>query len=218
MKKQRAIARWAGLAAVSAALAGFSFACSDDEPTATPDTDAGVDSGTTPTQDASSNVDSAPPRHVAVAPIRPTSDASTVMGSATFTEEDGEVTVVVNIANGFPPGEPGPHGIHIHQNGSCDATDAGPGTAAGGHWNPNDAGHGLPDGAVHHFGDMGNVIIDDAGAGTLTLRSNLWRVQGDGENSIVGKAVIYHAQPDDGVSQPVGNAGARPGCGIITRQ
>ncbi|MCL4408902.1 MAG: superoxide dismutase family protein, partial [Gammaproteobacteria bacterium] len=36
-----------------------------------------------------------------------------------------------------------------------------------------------------------------------------------GPNSIVGKAVIVHAQPDDLTSQPVGNAGARIACGVI---
>ncbi|NUM73815.1 superoxide dismutase family protein, partial [candidate division KSB1 bacterium] len=37
----------------------------------------------------------------------------------------------------------------------------------------------------------------------------------NGENSIVGKAVIVHADPDDFTTQPTGNAGARVACGVI---
>jgi Cu-Zn family superoxide dismutase len=36
-----------------------------------------------------------------------------------------------------------------------------------------------------------------------------------GKTSIVGRAVIVHANPDDYTSQPVGNAGGRIACGLI---
>ena len=36
-----------------------------------------------------------------------------------------------------------------------------------------------------------------------------------GPNSIIGKAVIVHAAPDDVNAQPSGNAGARLVCGVI---
>ena len=36
-----------------------------------------------------------------------------------------------------------------------------------------------------------------------------------GVNSIIGKAVIVHAAPDDVNAQPSGNAGARLVCGVI---
>jgi Cu-Zn family superoxide dismutase len=162
-------------------------------------------------------------KYTAHAMINPTADASAT-GTATFTEENGEVTVVVNITSAFPdggPGGPGLHGLHIHQNGSCGPNDAGPdgaivqAGAAGPHWNPLDAGHGYPDAATHHAGDMGNILIDDAGKGTLTMTSKEWTVQ-DGGKSVVGHAIVFHVQMDDGISQPVGDAGARPGCGVIT--
>ena len=39
---------------------------------------------------------------------------------------------------------------------------------------------------------------------------------GGAANDAVGRAVIVHADPDDYISQPSGNAGARVACGVIT--
>ena len=43
---------------------------------------------------------------------------------------------------------------------------------------------------------------------------------GDGPNSLFhegGTAIVIHASPDDNVSDPAGNAGARIACGVITK-
>lgn len=149
--------------------------------------------------------------------IKPTSDASTVEGTAEFTEQGAALVVKVTIASsGGPAGE---HGLHIHENGNCDPVDGGAGLGAGGHWNPADAGHAYPSAGSHHLGDLGNIVIDDAGAGTtqLTFPSSGIYVH-DGANTVVGHAVVFHAMRDDGVTQPVGNAGARPGCGVIAKE
>jgi Cu-Zn family superoxide dismutase len=53
------------------------------------------------------------------------------------------------------------------------------------------------------------------GTGKLTFTGD--RSIGTGEpNDIVGKAIIVHPSPDDGVTQlPPGNTGARVACGVV---
>ena len=36
-------------------------------------------------------------------------------------------------------------------------------------------------------------------------------------NSIIGRSVIIHADPDDLATQPSGNSGKRIGCGLISK-
>ena len=43
---------------------------------------------------------------------------------------------------------------------------------------------------------------------------------GEGTNSLFhpeGTAIVIHASPDDEVTDPAGNAGARIACGVITK-
>ena len=37
-------------------------------------------------------------------------------------------------------------------------------------------------------------------------------------NTIAGKALVIHADPDDLASQPAGNSGKRVACGVISMQ
>lgn len=221
MNKRRLVVGVCGMLLVSVAMV---YGCGDDKVTTTPPItnegggakDSSTTDTNTPPQDTGTD---SSVKVTAVADIKATTDGGTVSGTATFTEENGEVTVVVNMTKGFPPGAAGMHGMHIHVNPSCDPTDAGGGTVtaaggAGGHWNPADASHGYPTAAPHHLGDIGNISIAADGTGTLTLVSKEWTVK-PGPNSVVGHAIIFHIQHDDGVSQPVGDAGSRPGCGLI---
>ncbi len=107
---------------------------------------------------------------------------------------------------GVPEGR---HGFHIHENGDCGEN----GQAAGGHFNPSGMNHGGPDGIPRHVGDFGNITADAEGNATYNRVDAL--ASFDGENNILGKAVIIHADPDDLTSQPTGAAGARIACGII---
>jgi Cu-Zn family superoxide dismutase len=140
----------------------------------------------------------------AVAVLSPT-QGNNVQGTVTFTREKGGVRVVANIT-GLTPGA---HGFHVHEKGDCSAHD---GSSAGGHFNPTGAPHGAPTAAQHHVGDMGNVLADAKGVARLSVVFPF--LQLDGPHSILDKAVIVHAAPDD-FSQPVGNAGARVACGAI---
>ncbi len=149
---------------------------------------------------------SIPPPAVAVARIDPRSGSS-MWGQATFRESAGRVMLQLDVANLAP----GPHGVHIHEKGDCSSFDA---LSSGPHWNPTMSPHGHPDGGAHHHGDIGNIVVGPEGTGTLTFSSEEWQLIG--QHSVLGRALVVHAGPDDLVSQPAGNAGGRIGCGVIT--
>ena len=144
----------------------------------------------------------------ASAELKPTSDASKITGAATFEETGAGLKIAVEISNATP----GKHGLHLHENGSC----ADNGKAAGGHFNPSGAQHGLVtrDGLEHaHAGDLGNIEIGPDGAGKLEAVVPGLTLK-EGPNSVNGKSVILHEKEDD-FGQPTGNAGGRAACGVI---
>src|SRR5512140_2599333 len=89
--------------------------------------------------------------------------------------------------------KPGPHGMHLHAVGKCEA----PGfTSAGGHFDPGPAGNMDPDmNHPFHMGDLPNLVADANGKATLktvTTRVTL----SDGPLSVFdtdGTAIIIHA-------------------------
>lgn len=141
----------------------------------------------------------------AVAILEPT-QGHTARGTVTFTPTATGVRVVADLVN-LKPGE---HGFHIHEKGDCSAPDA---TSAGGHYNPTGVPHGAPDAPQHHVGDLGNILADDTGRAHLDREFNFLQLHGP--HSIIGRGLIVHADRDDLVSQPTGNAGARVACGVI---
>jgi Cu-Zn family superoxide dismutase len=151
--------------------------------------------------------DSEPEKPVAeaVAVIHPVGNSG-VQGTVRFEEKLSETLVVANLT-GL---EPGKHGIHIHEYGDCSAPGA---ESAGGHFAPDGYPHGAPTDLKHHAGDLGNITADTAGVAHLELIED--RIKLNGKHSIIGRAVIIHAEADDFSSQPSGNAGERIGCGVI---
>lgn len=141
----------------------------------------------------------------AVAVLHPT-EGNEAGGVVTFTRTETGVEVVAEV-EGLTPGE---HGFHIHEFGDCSAPD---GTSAGGHFNPHGTEHGAPSGSQRHVGDFGNISAGEAGIATYDRVDSL--ITFSGENSIIGRGVIVHAEEDDLVSQPTGAAGARVACGVI---
>lgn len=132
---------------------------------------------------------------------------SSATGIVTFTERaDGTVHIRADFTN-VPPG---PHGFHVHEVGDCSAADA---SSAGGHFNPGGAPHAGPDAAQHHAGDLGNITATAAGSASAETVSTQLTVS-PGPRSVVGRAVVLHADADDLQSQPSGAAGARIACGV----
>lgn len=151
---------------------------------------------------------STPTAKEATATIAPTSGNS-VVGMAIFTQTGDEIMLTIEIQNASP----GLHGVHIHENGDCSAPD---GKSAGGHWNPTDVEHGKWGEGEFHLGDIGNITVGEDGTGSIELTTDLWEIGTGSDVDVVGKGIIVHADADDFVSQPSGNAGARIGCGVIT--
>ncbi len=112
--------------------------------------------------------------------------------------------------------QPGPHALHIHAVGKCEP----PGfTSAGPHFNPYNKKHGMknPDGP--HAGDMPNFTVGPDGTASVDVVDTRVTL-GEGTNSLFhpeGTALVIHAAPDDDVTDPAGNAGARIACGVISR-
>ena len=137
---------------------------------------------------------------------------SKVWGNVSFREAGGKVTVRADV-RGLPPSQQ--FGFHVHEKGDCSAPDA---MSAGGHFNPGGKPHGHPDKtAERHAGDLPMLRSDAEGNTTYAFESTLLTVS-PGANSVVGRAVIVHANPDDYTTQPTGNAGGRIACGLIRAQ
>lgn len=138
---------------------------------------------------------------------------SNVTGTAIFTEENGEVSMQVQLS-GL---EEGTHAIHLHEKADCSAEDA---TSAGGHWNPTFEDHGeWGDEDGYHKGDIGNFEADAEGNATINFSTDQWCIGCDDDTkNIIGTAVMVHAGTDDYTSQPSGAAGTRIACGEVTEK
>lgn len=145
----------------------------------------------------------------AVCNVRPTK-GNKCRGLVMFsTTKDGKVKVTAIIRNLNPDKK---HAIHIHQFG--DTRDLA-GKSAGGHYNPDGKPHGLPPKAERHAGDLGNLEADGEGVAKYSIIVD--NISVNGKNGVLGRAIVVHAEPDDG-GQPTGNAGARIGYGVIGAQ
>ena len=113
---------------------------------------------------------------------------------------------------------PGPHAIHIHTSGNCDAkvgfTSAGPDLS----FEPTKL-HGFLAPHGPHPGDLPNEFAAADGSLHASVINNAISL-GNGKKSIFdrdGASLIVHAKADDYVSQPAGNSGERVACGVIIR-
>ena len=144
---------------------------------------------------------------LAVATLNPT-QGNTAKGTVTFEQKGPQVLVDAHV-EGLAPGQ---HGFHIHEKGDCSAPDA---TSDGGHFNPAGKPHGDPAHAEHHAGDFGNIVADANGKASLKMALDGVTLEKGAPNSLIGKGLIVHADPDDLKTQPTGNSGKRVACGVI---
>ncbi|KAI2803823.1 hypothetical protein RDWZM_001849 [Blomia tropicalis] len=137
---------------------------------------------------------------------------SPVSGTIFFEQKDNGPVSVTGTVNGLTAGD---HGFHVHEFG--DNTNGC--TSAGAHFNPFGKTHGAPADQERHVGDLGNVTADANGVANVNIQDSLITLEG--ANTIVGRSLVVHADPDDlgrgghELSKTTGNAGGRVACGVI---
>jgi Cu-Zn family superoxide dismutase len=134
------------------------------------------------------------------------------VGTATFSEKSNGVQLALKASN-LPPGL---HGFHIHSVGRCEAPDF---KSAGPHFNPEGKQHGWDNPRGHHLGDLQNLNVGPGGNANIKILVPGVTL-GEGPNSLFhegGTSLVIHEKPDDGKTDPAGNAGARIACGVIIR-
>lgn len=128
--------------------------------------------------------------------------------------QDSSGLVNVDIASISLPA--GTHGIHFHAVGKCEG-GATAFSTAGAHYNPLGKEHGLNNPNGPHAGDAPNIVIPASAVGKVAFSTNRVTLT-PGALSLFdtdGSSIVIHASPDDQVSQPAGNSGARIACGVV---
>ena len=135
-------------------------------------------------------------------------------GKATLTQ--GATGLLIKVeATGLTPGW---HGIHIHATGQC----AAPFTSAGAHINHTDpkTPHGLLNAQGPDDGDLPNLYAAADGSAHGEFFTTKARISQDGPGQWLwdadGSALVIHANPDDHNSQPIGGAGDRVACAVLS--
>ena len=139
-----------------------------------------------------------PIEKVAVATITEI-DGSGLTGTATFTEMDEMVHVVIEVQNATP----GLHAMHLHTGSSC--ADAGP------HWHPMEVPAGTPgipvvqatlDTPPIGIGEIGNISVGEDGTGVLEFMTPFWSLGGEPATDVLGKLIMIHETGDTFLTNP----------------
>ncbi len=113
--------------------------------------------------------------------------------------------------------QPGYHGFHVHQHGSCEPEEKNgsmtAAAAAAGHFDPADAGAHKGPYEDGHLGDLPGLQVNTDGVAELPVLAP--RLETIGQ--IEGRALMIHAQGDNYADEPaaLGGGGARVACGVI---
>jgi len=139
----------------------------------------------------------------AVAVMHPTK-GSEVKGTVMFSKVDDGIKVTTEVA-GLTGDK---HAYHIHVFGDCSGED---GKTAGTHFHFKGSSMNQ-DGVKYITGNLGDL---EAKEGVAKHEAVIKGASFQGKYSILGRAVIIHAKPNDPNAPPIGAAGARVACGVI---
>jgi Cu-Zn family superoxide dismutase len=137
-----------------------------------------------------------------------TTSATELQGTATFEETADGVSIVLNVEHA----KPGKQAVHVHELGDCSDIA---GKSMGEHFAPDYKEHALPQQQEErHLGDLGNIVIDKEGKGTLEIVAPRASLKPNDSHSFLGKALVVHEKLDKG-TQPAGDSGTPVACGVI---
>jgi superoxide dismutase, Cu-Zn family len=136
------------------------------------------------------------------------------IGNVTLSEEEASGVLIRGMISKLPPGT---HGFHIHSVGKCEPPDF---KSAGNHFNPRGKEHGLKNPAGPHAGDLANLTVGPDGSAQVNVVAPHVTLKAGPEALLTpeGTALVIHADPDDGTTDPDGNAGERIACGVIAKK
>lgn len=141
------------------------------------------------------------------------SGVGSTVGTVVFS--DGPAGLVIKPSlDGLPAG---PHGLHVHENPSCDPAEKDgavqPGLAAGAHYDP--AGTGRHEGPTGqgHLGDLPLLSVDDSEKAVGEAVAPRLKLA-----DLKGRSLMIHAGGDNYSDAPEknGGGGARIACGVIS--
>jgi len=130
---------------------------------------------------------------------------------------NGFLALHFDIKGDLPPGG---HGIHVHQNPSCDPGEKDgamvAGLAAGGHYDPANTGKHMGPSGDGHLGDLPILYVDVDDQG-MTATSHTLVAPRLKLADVRGRSIMIHAGSDNfrDEPKPLGGGGARLACGVI---
>lgn len=137
-----------------------------------------------------------------------TGNQGSEVGTVTLRGGDDGTVLRVQINPGYLT--PGWHGIHFHAVGDC--SDPAKFEASKAHVNHHQDKHGLLNPEGPDDGDLPNIYA--AADGSVNAELYIEEELSDFRDRD-GSALVIHANEDDHMSQPIGNAGARVACAAI---
>ncbi|GIK96433.1 MAG: superoxide dismutase [Cu-Zn] [Alphaproteobacteria bacterium] len=133
------------------------------------------------------------------------------VGTARLTQTGGGVLIELEL-RGLEPGE---HGFHLHQTGTCDPV--GGFESAGSHLALEGQQHGYEVEGGPHSGDLPNQFVGEDGVMRAHVLAANIALEGDASIfDADGAALVVHAGPDDYSSQPSGESGDRVACAVLS--
>lgn len=136
------------------------------------------------------------------------------VGTATLSQDSAGAVVIDVDVEGLAAG---PHGVHVHTVGSCDARNDTAFATAGAHFNPEGKAHGLQNPNGPHAGDTEGLTVgaDGRGSAMLTLPHATLAAGANALLDADGASVVVHEKADDQKTDPSGGSGGRVACGVI---